>query len=62
MTTAERELDCNTNYDWNRIQQSRKDAELLFGPGYTGLANLGNRYWFFYVYIYDIMFYSHDLL
>jgi ubiquitin carboxyl-terminal hydrolase 5/13 len=47
MTTAERELDCNTNYDWNRIQESGKDAELLFGPGYTGLANLGNRYWFF---------------
>ncbi|RLM91797.1 ubiquitin carboxyl-terminal hydrolase 14 [Panicum miliaceum] len=44
MTTAERELDANTNYDWNRIQESGKDAELLFGPGYTGLANLGNRY------------------
>ena len=43
MTTAERELDANTNYDWNRIQESGKDAELLFGPGYTGLANLGNR-------------------
>ena len=43
MTTAERELDANTNYDLNRIQESGKDAELLFGPGYTGLANLGNR-------------------
>jgi len=43
MTTAERELDANTNYDWNRIQESGKDAELLYGPGYTGLANLGNR-------------------
>lgn len=43
MTTAERELDANTNYDWNRIQESGKDAELLFGPGYTGLVNLGNR-------------------
>ncbi|XP_025815737.1 ubiquitin carboxyl-terminal hydrolase 14-like [Panicum hallii] len=27
-----------------KIQESGKDAELLFGPGYTGLANLGNRY------------------
>uniref|UniRef100_A0A0D9UXG4 Ubiquitin carboxyl-terminal hydrolase n=1 Tax=Leersia perrieri TaxID=77586 RepID=A0A0D9UXG4_9ORYZ len=44
MTTAERELDHNTNYDWNRIQESGKDAELLYGPGYTGLINLGNRY------------------
>lgn len=43
MTTAERELDHNTNYDWNRIQESGKDAELLYGPGYTGLVNLGNR-------------------
>ena len=44
MTTAERELDHNTNFDWNRIQESGKDAEPLYGPGYTGLANLGNRY------------------
>ncbi|KAJ4756079.1 Ubiquitinyl hydrolase 1 [Rhynchospora pubera] len=42
MTTAERELDQNVNYDWNRIQENDKDAELLFGPGYTGLVNLGN--------------------
>lgn len=43
MTTAERELDQNTNFDWNRIQESGKDMVLLFGPGYTGLDNLGNR-------------------
>ncbi|CAI9088609.1 OLC1v1022989C2 [Oldenlandia corymbosa var. corymbosa] len=42
MTTAEMELDQNTNFDWNRIQESGEDLELLFGPGYTGLANLGN--------------------
>ncbi|KAL8506022.1 hypothetical protein ACS0TY_017035 [Phlomoides rotata] len=42
MTTAERELDQNTNFDWNRIQESGQDAEPLFGPGYTGLVNLGN--------------------
>ncbi|KAL5972953.1 ubiquitin-specific protease ubp14 [Asimina triloba] len=45
MTTAERELDQNTNFDWNRIQESGKDVESLFGPGYTGLINLGNRYY-----------------
>ncbi|XP_047334441.1 ubiquitin carboxyl-terminal hydrolase 14 [Impatiens glandulifera] len=42
LTTAERELDQNTNYDFNRIQESGEDAESLFGSGYTGLANLGN--------------------
>ncbi|KAI8564966.1 hypothetical protein RHMOL_Rhmol03G0224000 [Rhododendron molle] len=42
MTTAERELDQNTNFDWNRIQESGQDMEPLFGSGYTGLVNLGN--------------------
>ncbi|XWS51994.1 hypothetical protein CRYUN_Cryun11dG0029500 [Craigia yunnanensis] len=42
MTTAERELDQNTNFDWNRIQESGQDVEPIFGPGYTGLVNLGN--------------------
>ncbi|XVE80238.1 hypothetical protein DITRI_Ditri14bG0123600 [Diplodiscus trichospermus] len=45
MTTAERELDQNTNFDWNRIQESGQDVEPIFGPGYTGLVNLGNRYY-----------------
>ncbi|GAB4846305.1 ubiquitin-specific protease ubp14 [Ancistrocladus abbreviatus] len=43
LTTAERELDRNTNFDWNRIQESGQEMEPLFGPGYTGLINLGNR-------------------
>ncbi|MBA0553221.1 hypothetical protein Golob_012422 [Gossypium lobatum] len=42
MTTAERELDQNTNFDWDRIQESGQDVEPIFGPGYTGLVNLGN--------------------
>nr|GEX60884.1 ubiquitin carboxyl-terminal hydrolase 14 isoform X1 [Tanacetum cinerariifolium] len=42
MTTAEKELDQNTNFDWNRIQESGKDVEPVYGPGYTGLTNLGN--------------------
>ncbi|KAG2682055.1 hypothetical protein I3760_11G172800 [Carya illinoinensis] len=42
MTTAERELDQNTNFDWNRIQESGQEVEPLCGPGYTGLVNLGN--------------------
>ncbi|KAH8502930.1 hypothetical protein H0E87_014298 [Populus deltoides] len=43
MTTAERELDQNTNHDWNPIQVSGQDVEPIFGPGYTGLVNLGNN-------------------
>jgi len=43
MTTAERELDQNTNFDWNRIQESGQDVYPIFGPGYTGLVNIGNR-------------------
>ncbi|KAL6196438.1 hypothetical protein ACLB2K_032053 [Fragaria x ananassa] len=42
MTTTERELDQNTNFDWNRIQESGQEIEPIFGPGYTGLVNLGN--------------------
>eukprot|EP00850_Spirogloea_muscicola_P004468 SM000019S05012 [mRNA] locus=s19:437352:442456:- [translate_table: standard] len=42
MTTAERELDQNLNFDWNRLQENGRNLELLSGPGYTGLANLGN--------------------
>ncbi|EOY12760.1 PREDICTED: ubiquitin carboxyl-terminal hydrolase 14 isoform X1 [Theobroma cacao] len=42
MTTAERELDQNTNFDWNRIQESGQEVEPIYGPGYTGLVNLGN--------------------
>ncbi|XP_073285755.1 ubiquitin carboxyl-terminal hydrolase 14-like [Primulina huaijiensis] len=42
MTTAETELDHNTNFDWNRIQESGKEVVPLSGSGYTGLVNLGN--------------------
>ncbi|BAT89499.1 hypothetical protein VIGAN_06046600 [Vigna angularis var. angularis] len=42
MTTAERELDQNTNFDWNRIQESGQEVYPIFGPGYTGLVNIGN--------------------
>lgn len=43
MTTAEKELDQNTNFEWNRIQESGQEVEPIFGPGFTGLVNLGNR-------------------
>ncbi|GKC97804.1 glucose-1-phosphate adenylyltransferase large subunit 2, chloroplastic/amyloplastic [Tanacetum coccineum] len=33
MTTTEKELDQNTNFDWNRIQESGKEVEPFYGPG-----------------------------
>ncbi|GJP68268.1 hypothetical protein CLOP_g25002 [Closterium sp. NIES-67] len=41
-TTAERELDQNLSFDWNRMQEQGKALQPLFGRGLTGLANLGN--------------------
>ncbi|KAI3820490.1 hypothetical protein L1987_08038 [Smallanthus sonchifolius] len=40
MTTVEKELDENTNFDWNRIQESEQEVEPFYAPGYTGLTNL----------------------
>ena len=42
-TTAERELDQNLSFDWSRLQEEGKALQPLYGPGFTGLANLGNR-------------------
>lgn len=39
---AELEIETNLNYDWTRIQEQDKDLKPLYGPGYTGLRNLGN--------------------
>eukprot|EP00898_Chlorokybus_atmophyticus_P002300 jgi/Chlat1/3070/Chrsp21S03316 len=41
-TTAELELDQNLSFDFSRIQESGKTLQPVFGPGYTGLVNLGN--------------------
>jgi len=36
-------LDLNKNFNWNKaLTEDGKEAELLYGPGHTGLANLGN--------------------
>jgi hypothetical protein len=43
-TTAELELDQNLNFDFTRLQEKGRELEPLFGPGYTGLSNLGNRW------------------
>lgn len=41
-TIFEMELDLQQSFDWNRIQEKGKDCILLYGPGRTGMANLGN--------------------
>eukprot|EP00271_Cylindrocystis_brebissonii_P006504 TRINITY_DN19281_c0_g1_i1.p1 TRINITY_DN19281_c0_g1~~TRINITY_DN19281_c0_g1_i1.p1 ORF type:complete len:853 (+),score=178.72 TRINITY_DN19281_c0_g1_i1:93-2651(+) len=41
-TTAERELEQNLTFDWSRTLEKGKELEPLFGPGFTGMANLGN--------------------
>ncbi|XP_020109181.1 ubiquitin carboxyl-terminal hydrolase 14 isoform X2 [Ananas comosus] len=60
MTTAERELDQNTNFDWNRIQESGQEVEPLFGPGYTGLINLGNSCYM--ASVMQVMFTTHSFI
>ena len=40
---AELELDFNQRYDeWSVMQESNSELQPLYGPGYTGIINLGN--------------------
>ena len=41
MTTAERELDQNTNFDWNRIQESGKELVPVLDRDIPDLSILG---------------------
>ena len=42
---TELEIDMNMKIgEWSVIQESGKELELVYGPGYTGLSNLGNRW------------------
>lgn len=41
-TMAELELDQNLNYEFGKIQEKGKILENVFGPGLTGIENLGN--------------------
>jgi ubiquitin carboxyl-terminal hydrolase 5/13 len=41
-TMAELELDQNVNFDFSRIQEADKELIPMFGPGFTGLTNMGN--------------------
>jgi ubiquitin carboxyl-terminal hydrolase 5/13 len=41
-TMAELELDLQYSFDWSRIQEQGKSHAPIYGPGYTGIQNLGN--------------------
>lgn len=42
---TELEIDLNTRvWEWDAMQEAGSKLEPLYGPGYTGLRNLGNRY------------------
>lgn len=41
-TLAEMELDSNLSYDFGRISEKGKVLKPMYGPGYTGLVNMGN--------------------
>ena len=42
-TIAEMELDMNKRYDeWSVLQESEAKLQPLYGPGYTGMINIGN--------------------
>ena len=41
---TELEIDLNSRLaEWDTIQEAGSKLQPLFGPGYTGMRNLGNR-------------------
>lgn len=47
MTELEIEANLTLKAEWDTIQESGKKLTPLFGPGNTGMVNLGNRFFFF---------------
>lgn len=43
MTELEIEANLSLKAEWDAIQESGKKLVPLFGAGYTGMINLGNR-------------------
>lgn len=44
MAEMEIELNMAARQEWDRIQESGKKLQPLYGPGFTGLKNLGNTF------------------
>ena len=47
MTELEIEANLTLKAEWDTIQESGKKLIPLFGPGNTGMVNLGNRFFFY---------------
>jgi len=43
-SVAELEIELQHSFDWTRILGSEKDLKPVYGPGLTGMENLGNSY------------------
>ena len=43
MTELEIEANLSLKSEWDTIQEAGKKLKPLYGPGYTGMINLGNR-------------------
>eukprot|EP01125_Pyxidicula_operculata_P012178 TRINITY_DN3996_c0_g1_i1.p1 TRINITY_DN3996_c0_g1~~TRINITY_DN3996_c0_g1_i1.p1 ORF type:complete len:804 (-),score=233.06 TRINITY_DN3996_c0_g1_i1:27-2411(-) len=41
-TVAELEIELQYNFDWSRVQEKSKKLVPVYGPGFTGIENLGN--------------------
>lgn len=41
-TIAEMEVDQNMSYEFNRLQESGKELAPVYGPGFTGMINIGS--------------------
>lgn len=41
---SELEIEANQLYEFDAIQESGVELEPVYGPGLTGMKNLGNRY------------------
>lgn len=39
-----KQIEENLKYDFSMVTEDGKELEPLFGPGYTGIKNLGNRF------------------